>query len=124
MRKRIFQQRTQITPPVDDHNWLELEELAQVELTSEDPAHPIESALKMTAGSGWHAQHPGQQTIRLLFDKPHRISCIHLAFQEDEWQRTQEFVLRWSQYGGVSNREIVRQLLPARSKTTPSTSIG
>ena len=63
----------------------------------------------MTAGSGWHAQHPGQQTIRLLFDKPHRISCIHLAFQEDEWERTQEFVLRWSQNGGVSNREIVRQ---------------
>ena len=30
-------------------------------------------------------------------------------FQEDEQERTQEFVLRWSPDGGQSYREIVRQ---------------
>ena len=30
-------------------------------------------------------------------------------FQEDEKERTQEFVLRWSPDGGQSYREIVRQ---------------
>jgi len=109
MRKRIIQQNTQGTPPTDDQNWLELEQLVQVELTSEDAEHPIESALTMDTGYGWRAQQAGKQTIRLLFDKPHRISRIHLVFQEDRRERTQEFVLRWSPDGGVSWREIVRQ---------------
>jgi hypothetical protein len=32
-----------------------------------------------------------------------------LAFQEENGERTQEFVLRWSPDGGASWREIVRQ---------------
>jgi hypothetical protein len=90
-------------------SWLDLEDLVRVELTSEDAEHPIESALIFDAGSGWRAQQYGKQTIRLLFDKPHRISRIHLMFQEDERARTQEFVLRWSPGPGTSNREILRQ---------------
>jgi hypothetical protein len=109
MRKQIIRQGTQTTSPADDQGWLDVEHLVQVELTSEDTEHPIESALIMNTGSGWRAQQPGKQTIRLLFDKPHRISRIQLAFQEDERARTQEFVLRWSPDGGASCREIVRQ---------------
>lgn len=109
MRKRTIQQGTQGIPTVDDQDWLDLENLAQVELTSEDAEHPIESALKMNTASGWRAQHPGKQTIRLLFDKPHSIKHIQLLFQEDERARTQEFSLHWSPGGGVSYREVVRQ---------------
>jgi hypothetical protein len=109
MRKRIIQQGTQGTLPADDRGWLDLEQLVQVELTSEDTKHPIESALAVHSRSGWRAQQPGKQTIRLLFDKPHRIKRIQLVFQEDERARTQEFVLRWSPDSGVSWREIVRQ---------------
>jgi hypothetical protein len=109
MRKQIIHQGTQGTSPADNRDWLDVEHLAQVELTSEDAEYPIESALIMNAGSGWRAQQPGKQTIRLLFDKPHRTSRIQLAFQEDERGRTQEFVLRWSPDGGASCREIVRQ---------------
>ena len=109
MRKQIINQGSQGTSPADDQEWLDVENLVQVELTSEDAEHPIESALKMNTESGWRAQQPGKQTIRLLFDKPHRISRIQLAFQEDERERTQEFVLRWSPDGGESCREIVRQ---------------
>jgi hypothetical protein len=43
-----------------------------------------------------------------LFDKPQRLRRIWLVFEETETQRTQEFVLRWSD-AGHSFREIVRQ---------------
>ena len=109
MRKQIIHERTQRTPSADLQMWLDLEQLVQVELTSEDAEHPIESALIIDAGSGWRAQQHGKQTIRLLFDKPRRISRIQLMFQEDERARTQEFVLRWSPSPGASYREIVRQ---------------
>jgi len=109
MRKRVIQQDTQGTSPDDEQDWLDVEDLVQVELTSEDAEYPIESALIMSAGSGWRAQHPGKQTIRLVFDRPHRIRRMQLVFQEDERKRTQEFALHWSAHGGASRREIVRQ---------------
>ena len=108
MRKRMTKQDNG-TVPVSNQQWLKVENLAQVELSSEDAAHPIESALTPGAGPGWRAGQPGQQTIRLLFDEPQSIRKIRLGFQEDERQRTQQFVLRWSSDGGKSYREIVRQ---------------
>jgi hypothetical protein len=108
MRKRIVTHGTQaVIPP--DGDWLDLENLTQAELTSEDASHPLESALKPGVGSGWRASEPGQQTIRLLFDQPLRVRRIHLVFQEDDEQRTHEFVLRCSCDGGRSYQEIVRQ---------------
>ena len=89
--------------------WLDLERLAQVEITSEDVGYPIESALIPGLGSGWRASQPGEQTIRLLFDEPLRLKRIQLVFHKDEQERTQEFVLRWSPDGGQSHREILRQ---------------
>jgi hypothetical protein len=90
-------------------DWIDLERLAQVEITSEDVGYPIESALIPGKVTGWRAAQPGEQTIRLLFDGPLRLRRIHLAFHEDEQERTQEFVLRWSPDGGQSYREILRQ---------------
>jgi len=108
MRKRIITRSTRdVIPP--DENWLDLENLAEVEVTSEDASHPIDSALKPGEGSGWRASESGRQTVRLLFDKPLRVRRIRLMFQEDEQDRTHEFVLRWSSDGGKSYREIVRQ---------------
>jgi hypothetical protein len=92
-----------------EQGWLDLERLAQVEITSEDVNFPIESALIPGTSTGWQAGQPGEQTIRLLFDEPLKLRRIHLAFHEDEQERTQEFVLRWSPDGGQSYREIVRQ---------------
>ena len=89
--------------------WMDLEHLAQVEITSEDVDHPIDSALSPGPGSGWQAAQPGEQTIRLLFNEPLRLQRLHLVFHEDVQERTQEFVLRWSPDGGQSYREIVRQ---------------
>lgn len=108
MRKSIIAQESR-GPKSPELNWLDLPTIARAELTSEDDLHPIESALNPAAKLGWRASEPGPQTIRLLFDEPLRIRHVHLVFHEDEQQRTQEFVLRWSPDGGRSYREIVRQ---------------
>lgn len=109
MRKQITSEDVEATRAAEAGDWLDLEHLVQAELTSEDPEHPIESALVTHTGSGWRAQKPGRQTIRLRFDQPHRISRIQLEFQEPERPRTQEFVLRWSADRGASWRDVVRQ---------------
>lgn len=108
MRKRIIHQDTQGVPPANQQ-WLNVEHLAQVEVSSEDAAHPIESALIPSAGPGWRAEQPGEQRVRLLFDVPQKVRRMRLLFHEDEQERTQQFVLRWSSDGGQSYREIVRQ---------------
>jgi hypothetical protein len=89
--------------------WLDLERLAQVEITSESAEHPIEAALMPNRGPGWRAAQPGKQTIRLIFDHPVSIGRILLRFDEEKQGRTQEFVLRWLPQGEHSSREIVRQ---------------
>ena len=108
MRKRVIKP-TAIEDTAVETEWLDVEELAQVEVTSEDAAHPIESALVPGHEGGWRAAQPGEQTVRLVFDRPQRIGRIWLLFIEPDTIRTQEFLLRWSPDGGRSFREIVRQ---------------
>ena len=108
MRKRIITPVQQETAS-PDQDWLNMERLAEVEITSEDAAHPIESALLPGRVSGWRAAGPGKQTIRLLFAYPQRLRQIWLNFVETRTERTQEYVLRWSPDGGQSFQEIVRQ---------------
>lgn len=108
MHKRIIasgQQET-VSPGQD---WLSVESIAEVEITSEDAAHPIESALVPGRAPGWRAAGPGKQTIRLRFAHPQPLRRIWLNFVEPSTERTQEYVLRWSADGGQSFREIVRQ---------------
>ncbi len=108
MRKRIL-------PKVDNeaissHDaWLPLEQVADVEITSESPAHPIEAALMPGRGSGWRAATPGSQTIRLVFKEPQAVRRLRLRFVEPDHERTQQYVVRWSDDGGRSFREVVRQ---------------
>ena len=108
MRKRILHP-VHHTAATDDFDWLDLDSLADVEVTSEDPAHPIESALVPNQASGWRAGGPGKQTIRLLFSSPQQLHRIRLCFVESGIERTQEYVLRWSHDEGKTFREIVRQ---------------
>jgi hypothetical protein len=108
MRKRIITSVQQETSP-PELEWLDLDMLAEVEITSEDAAHPIESALLPGRSSGWRALGPGEQKIRLLFAHPQQIGRIWLNFLETHTERTQEYVFRWSPDGGKSFREIARQ---------------
>jgi len=108
MRKRIINEVERKAAPADQ-DWLNIEALAEVEITSEDAAHPIEAALLPGRDSGWRAAGPGKQTIRLLFSNPQQLRRIWLSFIEPHAERMQEFVLRWSPDGGQSYQEIVRQ---------------
>ena len=108
MRKRIVG-RAQQEAVLADQDWLNVERLTDVEVTSEDPRYPIEAALVPGRGSGWRAAEPGGQTMRLLFTSPQRLRRIWLVFAESTIERTQEYVLRWSSDGGQSFHEIVRQ---------------
>ena len=109
MRKQVITDGSQesSTPEPD---WLDLEPISRVEVTSEEAEHPIESALIPGTGLGWRAAEAGEQTIRLLFDVPQRIRRIRLQFDElIGGERTQEFALSWLPDGEQHYRAVVRQ---------------
>jgi hypothetical protein len=109
MRKRIVSPGGTGGLSASTAPWLDVERHAEVEITSEDAAHPIESALRPEVAGCWRAAGPGAQTLRLHFDDSQRLERIRLVFEELEVARTQEFVLRWSADGCATYREIVRQ---------------
>lgn len=108
MRKRIDPSISKAAP-LAAGEWINLESIAEVELTSEEASHPIEAALLPGQGSRWRAADPGRQTIRIRFDQPRDLRLIHLVFTEETHSRTQEFVLRWTDGDGQEMRDIVRQ---------------
>ncbi len=107
MRKKLINSDTM--RPHSQEEWLDLEEIARVEVTSEDPNFPIEAALTAGEGSGWRAAKKGKQIIRIVLDNPTTLRRIRLEFSETEVERTQEFTLRWSDEAAGPFREIVRQ---------------
>ena len=109
MRKIVIDSVTIHAEQRSEPEWLELEQMAQVEVTSEDPNLPIESALVSGKGPGWRAAEKGKQLIRIIFDKPRPLRRIRLEFSETEVERTQEFTLQWSAESGGPFRDIVRQ---------------
>ena len=92
-----------------DRDWLVLDEVASVEVTSEAEGFPVEGALAGDGQRGWRADTPGNQTIRLLFDTPQTIRFIRLVLREEQSPRTQEFVLRWLPIHSADWRDVVRQ---------------
>ncbi len=91
-----------------DQEWLDLEQIAKVEVTSEHPNFPI-SALTSAQGPGWRAAKRGKQIIRIIFDEPRPFRRVRLEFSETQVERTQEFTLGRSTEPGGQVREIVRQ---------------
>ena len=108
MRKRLIMPTpASMRPPTEA--WLDVERTAVVEVTSEDRDSPIEGAFVSATAQGWRAASAGVQTIRLIFDEPQKLRRIYLVFEENETQRTQEFVLHWSSNDASSLKEIVRE---------------
>jgi hypothetical protein len=126
MRKHIIN-ATEPNPHGTSEEWLNLEEIARVEVSSEDPQYPIELAFKHAESPGWRANQPGEQTIRLLFDEPKDIRRISLRFSEPQVERTQQFTLRWADNQPVpsersfdSNGTLIPEIRQWRWKTTKS----
>src|SRR5437879_2758034 len=110
MRKRVLRPAPLPSDSQNSREWLKLQEMAEVEVTSEADGYPIESAFIFGAGPGWRAASPGKQRVRLVFDQPQSIKRIRLQFNEPEVARTQEFSVQWSGGGaGDPLREVVRQ---------------
>jgi hypothetical protein len=89
-------------------SWLDIEKSATAELSSEDPVHPFERALRTETTDGWRAFDPGPQLIRLRFDSPQSIKRIHLHFREEEVNRSQEIAL-FAVSTTSPRKELVRQ---------------
>jgi len=109
MRKRIVGAQRVEPNGESDEGWLDLEQIATVEVTSEDARFPIERVFGSNDETGWRASESGEQQIRIIFDKTVSLHRIDLRFHEADCERTQEFSLRWSSASGGSAREIVRQ---------------
>ncbi|MBV9083125.1 MAG: hypothetical protein JOZ62_10640 [Acidobacteriaceae bacterium] len=108
MRKRIVEPKSE--PETSIHwPWLNLEEIADVEVTSEDSAHPVENVFLPNGAGGWKASTTGPQIIRLRFVAPETVTRIHLQFSEKASERMQEFVLHYADESNPGLREIVRQ---------------
>jgi hypothetical protein len=111
MLKEIIGHRRIAGESHSNAEWLDLDPIARLQLTSEDPAFPIENALSTNPEKnelGWRAATPGPQTITLLFNTPQNIRRIYLHFIERKVERSQEFVLRYSSVK-ETDREVIRQ---------------
>jgi hypothetical protein len=89
MRKRFT--KSHYGPPGEGEPgryWLDIEQIATVEVTSEDPGFPIERVFRSTSLIGWRASEQGEQQIRFIFDVPLSVHRIELSFHEAELERT------------------------------------
>src|SRR5262245_16511068 len=109
MRKRVVGPSPLPSDSPDAREWFNLQELAEVEVTSEADGYPAESAFNFGAGPGWRAASPGKQRIRLVFDHPQSIQRMLLRFNELEVARTQEFTVRWTGTADEPLKDVVRQ---------------
>jgi hypothetical protein len=109
MRKRIVGPKPVTGRQKAGQAWLDLEQIATVEVTSEEPDFPVESVFSSEDGTGWRASQKGLQQIRIIFDQPVTLRRIQLHFLEPDLERTQEFSVRWSSAEGGPPQEIVRQ---------------
>lgn len=108
MRKRIIGTQT-AAESGSSEAWFDLKAIADVELTSENVAYPIDAVFSADSGPGWKAATSGTQTIRLIFKQPQRVRCIRLEFIESDAERTQEFVLHYAEESSTVLREVMRQ---------------
>ena len=108
MRKRIVEPSAGQTNGATDAGWLNLSQMATVEVSSEQAGFPIEAVFHGTGALGWRASGAGEQLIRVVFDEPVTVARIWLRFDEPERERTQQITLSWSPEAGGC-REILRQ---------------
>src|SRR4030081_3574213 len=109
MRKRVLGSTLLPSDAADGHEWLKLQDLAEVEVTSEADGYPIETVFNFGAGPGWGRACSGVKRMRLVFDQPQSISHMRLQFNESDVARTQEFTVRWSGRPDEPLKEVVRQ---------------
>ena len=106
MRKSVITPAAGVAAPAHDE-WLDLEQVARAEISSEDVNFPVEHALGKSLTTGWRAERTGPQVIRLRFDEPQDIRRVQLHFVDRAAERSQEFVIYAG--SGAEMHEVVRQ---------------
>ncbi len=106
MRKSVVT-NTAAAKHIEGGEWLDLEKIVGVEITSEDSAFPIEGALAEGGTTGWRAAAMGPQIVRILFDAPQALRRIQVHFVDKVSERAQEFAVFAGSPGEL--REVVRQ---------------
>ncbi len=89
-------------------SWLDLESLAEIEVSSEAAGFPVESALIPGSARGWQSASPGVARLVLRFDAPLSVAQVMLHCIDMEHERSQEWSLT-ARLADGSEREIVRQ---------------
>jgi hypothetical protein len=110
LRKQIVPKRPGESASLEGE--LPIATVATVQVTSEQPDHPIDNAFDESRGPGgsrWVANAPGEQTVTLVFDSPQTIRKIGVEAEELAVSRTQELSVSVSSDGGRTYRELVRQ---------------
>ena len=98
--------------PVPHPGEIDIVATATVQVTSEDPAHPIDNVFddqRGPGGSRWVAAEPGEHTLLLAMDAPQTLHQIIVEVEELDVSRTQELRVSVSQDGGQTYRELWRQ---------------
>lgn len=110
MRKRVMNEgdAKQGNRVFGNHDWLDLETLAAVEVSSEAEGFPVENALLVGNTGNWRANAVGEARIELRFDAPQALSNTLLTFVEKEHERAQEWALT-AVFADGSRREVLRQ---------------
>jgi hypothetical protein len=109
MRKRIIGSVHGGEILSERNTWLDLEQLATIEVSSEDPHFPVEAVFDPSEDRWWRAGQDGEQLLRIIFDEATPLHRMQVLFVETEIERTQEFTIRWSPVRRGPTREIVRQ---------------
>jgi hypothetical protein len=106
MRKSVIAGTAGAAASTED-DWMDLEQVARVEISSEDANFPIEHALGKASTTGWRAAETGPQVIRLHFDAAQAIRRIQVHFVDGAAERSQEFAIYAG--SGAELKEVVRQ---------------
>jgi len=101
-----------LAAPAPSHAAKDIEALATVFVTSEASDHPVERLFDASGGPGgtrWVAGADGEQTLTLAFDTPQTIREVSVEAEERDLSRTQVLCVSFSEDGGRTFRERVRQ---------------
>src|SRR5260370_9351677 len=91
MRKRVLRSAPLPSNPPDGREWLKLQELAEVEVTSEADGYPVESVFNFGGGPGSRAASTGKQRIRLVFPQLQATIGLGLRSRDPAHATTQKY---------------------------------
>ena len=108
MRKRITPSAGEATSPSGE-DWLDLEDVAEVEITSEDPAYPVESALIPAEPQAGGPQSPASRRSGCALPNRNRCTGSGWSSSSQMLSAPRSSCCAGPRMGGRTMHEVVRQ---------------